>query len=248
MLELAGWWPDGHGLLYWPDYQGSASIAADGLPLDAIALGSRSPRTLLPAMLVHATWLAPAPRGRALAAVAGGDRVIWSGGKQITLCGPAGHCTPVRQPAGVVSAGPSWSPGGSEIVFARLSASGPFGPGGHADFTPSWITRWEATGMLWTARADGSAARPLTAAGLGAHDPAWGRDGSVMFVRGDSLWLLPPRATAPIRLTGPLGALSGPAFDQTYYGYVPYPQLFAWTLLPPPASPSPPPPASVENG
>ncbi|HLK79038.1 MAG TPA: hypothetical protein VKU77_36000 [Streptosporangiaceae bacterium] len=261
VLELAGWWPDGHGLLYWTDYQGSASIAADGLPLDAIALGSRSPRTLLPAMLVHASWLAPAPRGRAFAAVAGGDRVIWSGGKQITLCAPAGRCTPVRQPAGVVSVGPSWSPGGSAIVFARLSASGPFGPGGHADFTPSWITRWEATSTLWTApapapapvaapgsvaangsapatgpapapgsAATGSAARLLTAAGRGAHDPVWGRDGSVLFVRADSLWLLPPRAAAPIRLTGPLGVLSGPAFDQTYYGYVPYPQLFAWTL------------------
>jgi hypothetical protein len=51
-----------------------------------------------------------------------------------------------------------------------------------------------------------------------------------LFVRDDSLWLLPPGAAAPTRLTGPLGALSGPAYYRTYYGYVPYPQLFAWTL------------------
>jgi Tol biopolymer transport system component len=229
VLDLAGWWPDGAGLLYWFDYQGSGSIAADGLPLDSVASAS-SPRTLVPTMLVHDSWLAFSPLGNAVAAVSGGDRVIWSGGKQITLCAPAGMCTPVRQPAGVVSVDPSWSPGGTQIVFARLSASGPFGPNGRADFSAYWITRWEATSRLWIAGADGSGARPLAAAGLGAVDPAWGRDGSVLFVRDDSLWLLPAGAPAAERLTGPLGALSGPAYYRTYYGYVPYPELFAWTL------------------
>jgi Tol biopolymer transport system component len=230
VLELAGWWPDGQGLLYWLDYQGSASIAADGLPLDSVALGGRPPRTLVPAMLVHGSWLAFSPHGNAVAAVSGGDRVIWSGGKQITLCVPAGPCTPVAQPAGVVSVDPSWSPGGTAIVFARLSASGPFGPNGRADFSPYWITRWEATSRLWTVSASGSGARPLAAAGPGAVDPVWGRDGSLLFVRDDSLWLLPPGAATATQLTGALGALSGDAYYRTYYGYVPYPQLFAWTL------------------
>jgi Tol biopolymer transport system component len=230
VLELAGWWPDGNGLLYWLDYQGSASIAADGLPLDSVALGGRPPRTLVETMLVHGSWLAFSPSGNALAAVSGDDRVIWSGGKQITLCVIAGPCTPVPQPAGVVSVDPSWSPGGTAIVFARLSASGPFGPNGHADFSPYWITQWEATSRLWIASADGSGARPLAAAGSGAVGPVRGRDGSLLFVRDDSIWLLPPGAAAATRLTGPLGALAGPAYYRTYYGYVPYPQLFAWTL------------------
>jgi Tol biopolymer transport system component len=235
VLELAGWWPDGQGLLYWLDFQGSASIAADGLPLDSVPLAGRSSRTLVQAMLVHGPWLAPAPLGRQFAAVSGGNRVIWSGGKQITLCATTGRCTPVPQPAGVVSVDPSWSPGGTMIVFARLSASGPFGPNGRADFTSSWVTRWEATGRLWVADANGSAARPLAAAGSGAVDPVWGSDGSVLFVRDDSLWLLPPGAAAATRLTGSLGALSGLAYYRTYYGYVPYPQLFAWTLAQRPA-------------
>ena len=232
ILEPAGWWPGGQGLLYWLDFQGSGSIAADGLPLDSVALGARSPRTLLPAMLVHEPWLALPPGGQAFAAVSGGDRIIWSGGKQITLCGTVGPCRPVAQPAGVVSVDPSWSPSGTAIAFARLSASGPFGSNGGADFSPQWITRWEATGRLWVANANGSDARPLAAAGPGAVDPVWGRDGSLLFVRDDSLWLLPSGAAAPTRLTGPLGALSGPAYYRTYYGYVPYPQLFAWTLAP----------------
>jgi len=230
VLELAGWWSNGEGLLYWLDYQGSGSIAADGLPLDGVALGTSSPRTIVSTMLVHASWLAPSPVGNAVAVVSGGDRVIWSGGKQITLCSAVGRCTPVAQPANVVSIDPSWSPSGTQVAFARLSASGPFGPNGRADFSPYWITRWEATSRLWIVGADGSGARPIAAAGPGAVDPAWGRDGSLLFVRDDSLWLLPAGAPAAERLTGPLGALSGTAYYRTYYGYVPYPRLFAWTL------------------
>lgn len=235
MLDLAGWWLDGAGLLYWFDFQGSGSIAADGLPLDSVVPGAPPPHALVRTMLVHRSWLAFSPLGNAVAAVSGGDRVIWSGGKQITVCSGAGSCTAVAQPADVVSVDPSWSPNGTAIVFARLSASGPFGPNGHADFSPYWITRWEATSRLWIASADGSGARPLAAAGPGAVDPVWGSDGSLLFVRGDSFWLLPTGAAAARRLTGTLGALSGPAYYLTYYGYVPYPQLFAWTLSHQPA-------------
>jgi Tol biopolymer transport system component len=236
VLDLAGWWPDGSGLLYWLDYQGSGSIAADGLPLDSVLLGARSPRTLLQLMLARGSWLAFSARGNTVAAISGGNRVIWSGGKQVTLCPATGSCTPVAQPADVVSVDPSWSPSGTEVAFARLSAAGPFGPNGRADFSASWVTRWEATSRLWVVSADGSDARPLTAAGSGAVDPVWGSDGSLLFVRGDSLWLLPSGAGTATRLTGPLGALSGVAYYRTYYAFVPYPQLFAWTLAPQPTS------------
>jgi Tol biopolymer transport system component len=233
VLEVAAWWPDGAGQLYWPDVQGSASIAADGLPLYSVVTGGPGPRTLVRSMLVHQSWLAFSPPGNAVAVVAGGDREIWSGGKQISLCSAAGDCKMVAQPASVVSLDPCWSASGTAIVFARLSAAGPFGPDGRADFTPYWVTRWEATSRLWTVSADGLGARPLAGAGSGAVDPACGRDGSLLFVRDDSLWLLPPGAAAATRLTGTLGALSGAASYLNYYGYVPYPQLFAWTLSEP---------------
>jgi dipeptidyl aminopeptidase/acylaminoacyl peptidase len=199
-LELAGWWPHGSGLLYWLDVQGSASLAADGAPLETVGFAGRPPRQLT-VMLVHGSWLAFAEGGRSLAAVSGGDRVIWSGGKHIVICRPARRCAAVAQPAGVVSVDPSWSPAGKLLVFARLSASGPFGPNGHADFSPYWIRRWEATSTLWLAGAPGGTPRPLTAAGPGAVDPQWGSDGSVLFVRDDEVWLLRPGARAAARPT-----------------------------------------------
>ena len=224
VLELAGWWPSGSGLVYWTDTGGSASRAADGLPLATVSVRGRMARQLTPTMLVHGSWLAFSRS--MVAVVSGGDRVIWAGHKQITLCRRSGGCSPVAQAPGVVSLDPSWSPGGTRLVFARASATGPFGPDGHAGFSPSWIRRWQATSRLWVASAGGSAARPLTAAGQGALDPVWGTDGSLLFVRNDSLWLLPPGTARPVRVTGPLGAITGGA----YYGYVPYPGLIAWTL------------------
>jgi hypothetical protein len=228
VLDLAAWWPGNAGLLYWIDHYGSDSIAADGAPLDQVALAAPGPRQV-GFMLIHGSWLAFSPCSTEFAAVSGDFREIWFGHKHITICHRSGRCIPVPQPHGVVSLDPSWSPRGRTLVFARLSASGPFGPRGHADFSPYWIRRWEATSRLWQVGASGSGARILAAADRGAVDPVFGRDGALLFVRDDSLWLLPRRARAATQVTGPLGALSGHAIGQGYYGYVPYPQLFAWT-------------------
>jgi Tol biopolymer transport system component len=194
-LWLAAWWPDGSGLLYWMDPSGSASISADGLPLYTVPLAAHRPH-LLAGMLVHPSWLAFSPDKHTVAVVAGGSREIWQGGKHVAICRSSGSCTSVPQPAGVVDLQASWSPNGKTLVFMRASASGPFGPHGHAGFTPYWVRRWQSTSRLWTAAADGSGVRRLTGAGPGALDPVWGSDGSLLFVHADSLWLLPRGASA----------------------------------------------------
>jgi hypothetical protein len=225
LLELAGWWPDGSGLLYWPDPQGSASLAADGLPLDSIGLVATSARrTLASSMLVHSSWIAFAPGGHEVAVVAGGNREIWQGGKAITVCGETASCRRVPQPSGTVSTQPGWSPGG-RLTFARGSASGPFGPNGGADFSPAWIARWEATQQVWSAAGNGAGQARVAATGAGALDPIWAKNGALMFVRDNWLWLLPAGSKSAERVAGPLNDIT----NSLFYGYVPYPQLIAWT-------------------
>jgi len=235
VLELAGWWPDGSGLLYWIDPGGSSSIAADGLPLYTIPVAGRLaihvPRRLVASMLVHSSWLAFNPAGHQVVVVAGGDREIWRGHKHLVVCAESGGCPPLTiRRAGVVALQPSWSPARHSILFTRASASGPFGPNGHALFTPKWIRRWEATSQMRVVGPGGD--KQVVAAGRGAVDPVQARDGSVMFVRSDSIWILPAGAAAPVRLTGPLGVLGPLGYGETYYGYVPYPELIAWTGAP----------------
>jgi Tol biopolymer transport system component len=229
VLELAGWWPDGSGLLYWTDPGGSDSIAADGLPLASVSLVTGRSARLARSVLVHGSWVAFSPDGHTAAVVTGGDRTIWGGHKHIGICRSSGHCTAVAEAAGTVALQPSWSPDGGTVAFTRAPATGPFGPSGHADFSPYWLQRWQATSRVRLATPDGSGTRPLAAAGPGAVDPVWGRDGSMLFVRADWLWLLPAGAAAPTRLAGPLGTLASPAYAHSYYGYIPYPQLVAWT-------------------
>ncbi|MGH3190530.1 MAG: TolB family protein [Streptosporangiaceae bacterium] len=232
LLELAGWWPDGSGLLYWPDPQGSASLAADGLPLDSIGLGATSARrTLAASMLVHSSWIAFAPGGHELAVVSGGNREIWQGGKAITVCGQTASCQPVPQPSGTVSTQPGWSQAG-RLTFARGSAAGPFGPSGKADFSPAWVTRWEATQQLWSAAGTGTGQARLPGTGAGALDPIWAKNGALMFVRDNWLWLLPAGSKSAERVAGPLNDITSTIF----YGYVPYPQLIAWTAARPQAT------------
>lgn len=107
-------------------------------------------------------------------------------------------------------------PAALSVVAAGLAVAGCASGGG------------QATSRIWVAAADGAGTRRPAAAGPGALDPVWGRAGAVLFVRADWLWLLPAGATAPTRLAGPLGALAAPAYNLSYYGYVPYPQLIAW--------------------
>lgn len=54
---IAGFTPGGEDVLVWPDLAGSASIAADGLPLAAAPLQGGRVRTLLPTMLTYRDYL-----------------------------------------------------------------------------------------------------------------------------------------------------------------------------------------------
>jgi Tol biopolymer transport system component len=235
VLEPTSWWPDGKGLLYWFDTQGSASIAADGLPLMSVAEAGRPEQ--LATTLVWPSWVSWSPDGRTVAIVSGGDRVVWGGNKEVSLCDvETVTCKALAIPSGTVGLAPSWS-GSGALFFSDASAAGAFGPNGDADFSSAWIARWDATSELWDQRPGAPEPAYEPAAGKGVVDAVAARAGpDVLLVRHDALWLFDlATAKAPVEVAGPLlasGALSG------FYGQVDWQQDFAWSMASSPAATS----------
>jgi WD40-like Beta Propeller Repeat len=123
-LIVAGWWPDGQGLMAWTDEQGSASLAADGQNLVSFPLSGGRSATLGWTLLLP-PFLATSPALRQVAVDNGGDRVLWDD-KTIRLCAPAGGCAglPGRMP-GATNLDPALAPVGQALAFVHGSAVGP---------------------------------------------------------------------------------------------------------------------------
>ena len=73
-IQIARWWTNGDGLLYWSDPLHSASLAADGLGLMSLRLGDKEAK-LLTTGLTYRSWLSVSPQGQLLA-VTGGGRIV----------------------------------------------------------------------------------------------------------------------------------------------------------------------------
>ncbi len=241
-VDLAGWWPDGKGLLFWNDPVGSASIAADGLDLDSLDLSTLKVKTLA-TTLVYANWVAWSPNGKTVAVVAGDDREIWYSGKRVELCAiPAGTCRALPLPAqSTMSLDPAWTAQGS-LIYVLAPAVAPIRPGaapaptttaaggaGKWDPSGSWtshnVAAWYKAQRLFISSPAGGGAHLLAAAGPGAHDPAATSHG-LLYVQDGLLRYLPGQKGQPITVAGSLG---GPGiYADSFYGYVPWFEDFAW--------------------
>jgi TolB protein len=239
--DLAGWWPDGKGLLFWDDPAGSASIAADGLALDSFDLATLKVRPLA-LTLVHSNWLAWSPDGETVALVAGGDREIWYSGKHIELCAvPTGDCHALVEPSDdVMSLDPAWTGVGSLIyvlapTVAPSHRAAPPVPtateaGDHGNWDPSgpWssqnVAAWYAAQRLFTSTPGGGKPRVVLAAGLGAHDPVVTSRG-LLYVHDSWLRYLPDGTTMPVTVAR---GLQSPSPYGNYYGYIDWSEDFAW--------------------
>ncbi len=208
--ELARWTPDGRWVIFWTDSEGSASIAADGLPLLAVPAGGGRPVPLAQEVLRTPQFVVPCGSGHVLV-VSGFDRYV-SAHKSLELFSE-GSWT-----ARAVSADssrswydPSCSPDGDSIV-----ATATLMPGDEDGLIDS------STRTIWLLSPEGS--RRLL---LGApHDPV-SFEGARFSHDGRYLLYLehPTRYGAPIQLrlldvatgrsSGPIATIDG---GSDYYG------------------------------
>ena len=220
-LLVAGWWPNGQGLMAWADEQGSASLAADGQSLLSFPLEG-GPSATLGFTLLFAPFLATSPAQQVVAVDNGGDRVLWDN-KTILLCAPAGGCTGL--PGGTPRAtnlDPALSPTGPALAFVHADAA----LSRKQTFDQKSIAAWYATRTLWL-YVPGAPAHQLVAAGTHIGDPTWSRSGRLLlYVRNDGLWLINPASSKarPIEVVGKLFAGAWP----NYYAYIDWRDQFAW--------------------
>jgi Tol biopolymer transport system component len=209
-LYLAGWWPDGAGVLYWRDPQHSASLQADGLPLYTLRFGG-APREL-GTTLVGPEWLAFSPDGSRVALVVGAGRDAWSN-KSLQVCAvESGTCRAWPQPAGTVSLDPAWSGDGRRLAFVRAAVPAV------APTTAADLDTWNGTRRLWLAAADGSGPQAVAAAGSDVFSPRWSRDGlHLLYVANDAVQWLDVVSGQVTRLVGPFPVASLPS---GYHGQV----------------------------
>jgi Tol biopolymer transport system component len=217
VLEVAGWWPDGSGILTWLDYQGSASLAADGLPLLDISVSTGHRRQLARSMLQYPQWLATSQKTNQIAFVAGGAREVTQGHKHLEVCGPTA-CHALAQGSKQVSFDPAWSTTG-RLAFVRDQAINP----NQGCCATAYVNKIQASGGIKTG-ATTSAVRAFPG-GDGASAPTWGSDGSMLVVRDSALWLITPDGSGSGKVVDGLQV----TYRNSYYGFVGWHDSFAWT-------------------
>ncbi len=165
---VAGWTSDGADVLSWADPQCSASIAADGLELDAVAVRDARAHPLA-VSLPDRSWVVPAG-GSTVLINAGRDRIV-ADHKAVRACNAAtGRCQQLPLPVGTTTLDPAVAIGARRLFVVRVPQSV------RSDEVP--------VGTLWTSSLSGLGAQRVVAAGEPVADPVPSWDGStVTFVR-----------------------------------------------------------------
>ncbi len=177
---LAGWWPDGKGLVAWIDRGWSYSTEVErGLPLELVPLGGGSP-TVVADTYPYLPWIAWSPDGNELAVVAGLGQQPWEGKRVVVCVLEVVRCRPVPVPAGSVSLDPSWAPDGAAL--ALVVAEGGTPASGAGWYSTRRLYRWDLTGQ----------AEPVRGAPAGVAAPVWLDGGRLLgFSTGSAIGVVP---------------------------------------------------------
>lgn len=220
MGGLAGFTPNGQDVLFWPDASGSASIAADGLPLDAVPLTGGKARTLVPIMLAYGDYIASC--SDSLIVTAGRSRES-NVGKQLALLSPPSfEARPLH-----LSKAQSWTTPSCSASGEIATAAGPSRQEAHFGLERR---------SIWLLKSAHSKPRRLTSPAANITDelPRIAPDGRyILFIgtetgangTGPGTLRLLDLSGGGAKLDGPiaqLGSVGG------YYGHYPWAQLTAW--------------------
>ena len=205
-IELFGTSPDGKWVLFAIDPMSSASLAADGLTLQAVPVAGGKPRVVTTGLLAddYRTWC-----GGRLVLTAGGDRIA-AHHKWLIVTGPPTWRARIllRDPRRAFG---SLACAGTSVV---VQATPDLGVNeAHVGF-PRW--------SLWRVAFDGThAVLDLPPRGFSDDSPRVARGGTVVFVRSHhglgELWAIG------------VGALASVGRDDGYYGHRPWDGL-TWSL------------------
>ncbi len=212
-IEVAKWWPDGGGLLYWTNRAlHSSSLRADGLSLWTLNLDGDEPEEL-DCTLTYREWLDFSPDGKLLM-VSGSGRSLWNGKKLALADARSGKMKYVEPPKGSsVAFEPVFSPDGKKMAF--IAAQEMDEPTFYSEQEP-----WFESRTLWIADADGSNAKPVI--GSKIYKSMWSKNGKDLFyIRDNDLWLNSANG----------GKVLGSITDSEtwgFYGYIRYSDWFDW--------------------
>ena len=231
LSTFAGWSRDGRWLLYWARSMCSASLSADGWPLDAVpARGGRPVRAVRHMLLFPdlMSWC-----GGRLIAASTPSRETQLGGKLVATAPPTWHQRVIAPSPRLSWVSPTCAHSGSILA----AAAGPSSTNAQFGFQHR---------SIWLLTPSGRVLRDLTAPprpGLSDEAPLFSRDGKwLLFVRTsivtrgtatsshDTLALVPAARTGPAATTLIASFTSN---DFSFYDHFQWPSEIAWSAAAP---------------
>jgi dipeptidyl aminopeptidase/acylaminoacyl peptidase len=150
----------------------------------------------------------------------GGGRSAWQD-KQVELCSAAGRCKQIDIGKAHVTVDPVWLPDGKTLAFVE-APNNRLGP-----WTQKNVAAWFSAHRVWLYNAAGGKRREFAAV-RGATALTWSHDGgSLLYVKNNSLWLLPKPSGRPVEIVAPLFP---PGNWPEYYAQIPWAAQFAWSM------------------